>query len=168
MSETYFLHQTPSSLASDLIALTPLEEGDVVLEAFKGEGAFYNAFPNFVHKEWCEQSEGREYTDFKSTAHWVITNPPYRLTVGDKRVNALWLLLDYFSTRVVKGIGFLINDKCLSTLTPKRLETLAQRGLHLTKMVVCSVKKWRGRYYYILFEKREPVDTFQFLLPNYE
>lgn len=168
MDETYFFHQTPRKLAEDLIALTPLEEGDVVLEAFKGEGAFYDALPSFVVKHWCEATQGRDYTHFTGSTHWVISNPPYRLVLGDKRVNALWLLLDYFSTRVAKGIGFLINDKCLSTLTPKRLNTLAERGLHLTKMVICSVKRWRGRYYYVLFTKGEPVETYSFLLPNYE
>jgi hypothetical protein len=167
--ETYFLHQTPRTLATDLVAQTPLEEGDLVLEAFRGEGAFYDAFPTFVRKDWCETSQGRDYKDFTGTADWVITNPPYRLEdENGKRVNALWLLLDYFSTRVAKGIGFLINDKCFSTLTPRRLSILHERGLHLTKGVVCSVKKWRGRYYYIVFTRGEPVETFQYLLPNYE
>jgi hypothetical protein len=170
LMETYFLHQTPRTLAIDLVALTPLEEDDIVLEAFKGEGAFYDALPSYVRPEWCETSQGRDYKDFTGTADWVISNPPYRLELQDgKRVNALWPLLDYFSTRVAKGIGFLINDKCLSTLTPRRLQILAERGLHLTKLVVCSVKKWRGRYYYVLFTKtEEPVETFRFLLPNYE
>jgi hypothetical protein len=166
MSETYLLHQTPRSLAADLIALTPLQEGDVVLEPFKGEGAFYDSLPATVRKEWCEASQGRDYTDFTGSVDWVISNPPYRLDVGETRVNALWLLLDYFSTRVGKGIGFLINDKCLSSLTPTRLNVLSGRGLHLTSMTVCSVKKWRGRYYYLLFTKGDP-GAFRFLLPNY-
>ena len=167
--ETYFIHRTSRALATDLIALTPLEEDDLVLDAFKGEGAFYDALPSYVRKEWCETSQGRDYKDFGGTTDWVISNPPYRLqNETGKRVNALWLLLDYFSTRVVKGIGFLINDKCFSALTPRRLQTLAERGLHLTKLVVCSVKQLRGRYYYIIFTKSEPVETFQYLLPNYE
>jgi hypothetical protein len=167
--ETYFLHQTPRTLAADLVALTPLEENDLVLEAFRGEGAFYDALPNFVRKDWCEKSQGRDYTDFTGTADWIISNPPYRLELEDgKRVNALWPLLDYFSTRAAKGIGFLINDKCFSTLTPRRLHILAEREMHLTKVVVCSVKKWRGRYYYIVFTKSEPTETIQYLLPNYE
>jgi hypothetical protein len=166
MSDTYFLHQTPTSLARDLLDLTPLENGDLVLEPFKGEGAFYDSFPTHVRKEWCETTQGRDYTAFEGTPDWVISNPPYRLDVEGKRINALWLLLDYFSQRATKGIGFLINDKCLSSLTPVRLGVLAQRGFYLTKMVVCSVKKWRGRYYYLLFT-RTPVEAFQFLRTNY-
>ena len=165
--DTYLLHQTPRSLATDLIALTPLGDGDVVLEPFRGEGAFYDALPACVEKHWCERELGRDYTDFAGRLDWVISNPPYRLDVEDKRINALWLLLDYFSVRVEKGIAFLINDKCLSSLTPRRLELLHQRGLHLVKMVVCSVKKWRGRYYYLIFQKGES-GAFTHLLKNYE
>jgi len=167
MEEAYILHQTPRTLAEDLIKLTPLEGGDVVLEPFKGEGAFYDALPPFVNKQWCESTQGKDYTDFIGVAQWVVSNPPYTLTVNNKKVNAVWLLLDYFSTRVSKGIAFLINDNCLSALTPKRLEILAGRDLYLTNMIVCSVKKWRGRYYYVIFQKGKKSDSFHFLLPNY-
>ena len=136
------------------------------MEPFRGEGAFYDSFPSFVEKEWCEKEKGKDYTTHTTPIDWVISNPPYRIEVGDKRINALWLLLDYFSTLSRKGIAFLVNDKCLSTLTPRRLEILHQRGFHLTRMVLCSVKKWRGRYYYVIFEKKDPT-FFAHLLPNY-
>ena len=166
MDDTYFLHQTPRELAIDLIALTPLQEGDRVLEPFRGEGAFYDSYPSFVKKEWCEATQGKDYTTFTERVDWVVTNPPYRIETETKRVNALWLLLDYYSTRVDKGIAFLINDKCFSTLTPRRLDILAQRGFYLNKVLVCSVKKWRGRYYYIIFQK-QPNSSFQYLTKNY-
>lgn len=149
--------------------MTPLKEGDLVLEPFKGEGAFYNSFPAHVRKDWTEATQGRDYTDYTETPDWVISNPPYRLEDADgKRTNALWVLLDYFSTRARKGIGFLINDKCFSTLTPRRLETLKERGFRMTHLVVCSVKKWRGRYYYVVFQKDETTCSIQHLLLNYE
>jgi len=166
--ETYLLHQTPRSLAKDLLEQTPLTENDRVLEPFRGEGAFYDAFPPFIQKDWCEATQGRDYTAFEGTTDWVISNPPYRSEVGDKRVNALWILLSHFADKVTKGIAFLINDKCLSTLTPRRLQILAEHNLYLTKLIVCSVKKWRGRYYYLIFQKGTPSSSFVHLLPNYE
>ena len=45
-TETYQLHQTPNDCAKDLIATLTLQNGDRVLEPFKGEGSFYNNFPN--------------------------------------------------------------------------------------------------------------------------
>ena len=147
------MHQTPNDLAKDLIAFCPLVADDKVLEPFKGEGAFYNNFPETVNKQWAELEEGRCYTSITEEYDWVITNPPFRLDTGTKRVNSFWFLLDYYSTRAKKGIAFLGNDRCFSTLTPKRMELLKQRGWNITKIVVCSVKKWRGRYFFFILQK---------------
>ena len=167
MDDTYFLHQTPFSCAKDLLALVPLVEGDRVIEAFKGEGAFYDQLPSFVQKDWAEITQGRDYASLTHDYDWVITNPPFRLEHEGKRVNSFWYLLDYYSTRAHKGIAFLANDKCFSTLTPRRLELLQQRGWGFTSITVCSVKKWRGRYFFIVLEKNKP-SVLASLSPNYD
>ena len=46
--ETYYLHQTPNDLAKELIKKVPLIAGDKVVDTFRGEGAFYNNFPQLV------------------------------------------------------------------------------------------------------------------------
>lgn len=163
--ETYLLHQTPKTCAKDLIALVPLHSNDRVIEPFKGEGAFYDSFPAYVEKDWAELEQGRDYQDLSGEYDWVITNPPFRLETGTKRVNSFWFLLDYYSTRAKKGIAFLGNDMCFSTLTPRRMELLKQRGWSITKIVVCSIKKWRGRYFFIILEKKQ--GFFDFLPLNY-
>lgn len=152
--ETYLLHQTPKECAKDLIAQCHLIEGDRVIEPFKGEGAFFDCFPPFVQKEWAELEQGRDYRDLSGEYDWVITNPPFRLETGAKRVNSFWFLLDYYSQRAKKGIAFLGNDMCFSTLTPKRMRLLNERGWSITKVVICSIKKWRGRYFFIILEKK--------------
>ena len=96
--EVYQFHQTPKECAKDLIAFVPLVEGDIVVEPFKGEGAFYDAFPNFVLKDWAELEQGKDYTAL-TNYDWVITNPPFRLDFNGKRVNSFWYLLDYYTTR---------------------------------------------------------------------
>jgi len=164
--ETYFFHQTPVELASDLIALLPIVPTDRLYEPFKGEGAFYNAFPEENPKHWAEITEGRDYATDTTEYDWVITNPPFRLDTGGKRVNSFWFLLDYFTKKAKKGVAFLANDRCFSTLTPKRIQLLEDRGWSITKLVVSSVKKWRGRYYFFVVEKKAS-DTFRFLLNNY-
>jgi hypothetical protein len=164
--ETYYFHQTPEPLCKFLVANVPLVKDDVVLEAFRGEGSFYNSFPEFVKKEWCEIEEGKCYTSFQDEVDWVVTNPPFRLETGSKRINSFYYLLDYYSTRVRKGIAFLANDRCFSTLTPNRLESLRKNGLYLSKIITCSIKKWRGRYFFLIFEKK-PCHFFDYLLGNY-
>lgn len=151
--DVYFFHQTPEELCKQLIKYIPLEEGDRVLEPFRGESNFYNNLPENIIKDWCEITEGRCYTSHDKPIDWVITNPPFRLETGTKRVNSFYFLLNYYLTRVNKGIAFLINNKCLSSLTPKRIRLMNEQGFYLNKIVVCNIKKWNGRYYWLIITK---------------
>tara|TARA_R110000868_G_scaffold283886_1_gene544305 strand:- start:285 stop:788 length:504 start_codon:yes stop_codon:yes gene_type:complete len=162
---TYLFHQTPKELANDLITFVPLVEGDKVVEPFKGEGAFYDSLPAFVEKDWAEIRQGRDYTTL-TEYDWVITNPPFALDIDGKRVNSFWYFLDYYSKRAKKGMAFLANDRCFSTLTPRRMILLKQQGWKITKVVVCSVKKWRGRYFFLILQK-EGVGFMDYLIKNY-
>jgi hypothetical protein len=164
--ETYEFHQTPSECARDLLQNMNFDPTDILYEPFKGEGAFYNNFPVENPKLWTELEEGRDYKDMTEEYDWVLTNPPFRLETGGQRVNAFWFLVDYFSQRARKGIAFLGNDACFGTLTPKRLNILKERGWSITTLTVCSIKKWRGRYFWIVFEKKEST-FYKHLLPNY-
>lgn len=163
---TYDLHQTPKELAKDLLSFVPLVEGDRVVEPFKGEGAFYDAYPAYVSKDWAELEQGKDYRELTAEYDWVITNPPFRLDTGGKRVNSFWFLIDYYTQKAKKGIAFLGNDACFSTLTPRRQAILKERGWKMTKVVVCSVKKWRGRYFFFMLQK-EGTGFMEHLIKNY-
>jgi len=153
--ETYLFHQTPTDLAKQLIHEVDLHENDLVLEAFKGEGAFYDNLPDYVNKDWCEIEEGRDYKDHEGQIDWCISNPPFKLESNEGRVNSFWYLVDYYTDRVNKGIAFLGNDYCFSTLTPIRIKKLNDKGFYINKVVVCNVKKWRGRYFFIIITKQQ-------------
>lgn len=151
------------------MSFVPLVAGDKVLEPFKGEGAFYDAFPDFVEKDWCEIRQGRDFKDYVGEFDWVVTNPPFKLPGDDpagKEINAFWMLLNFYSVRARKGIAFFANDRCIASLTPNRLAVLRARGFAMTKMVVASVKKWRGRYYMMVFQKSD-ASLLEYLEPNY-
>ena len=151
--EIYKFHQTPVALAQALIPRIPLEPNDTLYEAFKGEGAFYDNFPAGHPKGWSEITQGRDYKDYLGEYDWVITNPPFQLMEGGKRVNSIWLLLDYFSQRAKKGIAFLCNDNLPSTLTPRRIAILEERGFAIESITICNVKRWRGRYFFVVIRK---------------
>ena len=154
--EKYYFHQTPPALAKKLIDKLDLVAGDRVLEPFRGEGAFYNELPDFVIKEWTEIEEGRDYKDNNDKYDWVISNPPFRLEMADnKRVNSFWKLLLHYTHQAEKGIAFLGNDYCLSTLTPTRMIILNDLGWYLHGIDICSVKRWRGRYFFLTFRKTQ-------------
>jgi hypothetical protein len=152
MDEQYYFHQTPRTCAADLIALVPLVAGDRVLEPFKGEGAFYDQFPAFVEKDWCEITQGRDYKDYDKDYDWVISNPPFKM---DGK-NVIWTMVDYYTQRAKKGVAFFVSDYGFSTLTPVRQAILKERGWGLTGITMVNVKKWRGRYFLLVFEKNKP------------
>lgn len=169
-NDFYYLEQTPHVLAKDLIASLNLQPNLKLLEPFKGEGAFYDQFPENCDKDYSEIEEGRDYktTQYKwNRPDWVITNPPFRITDSKgKDVNAFYPLLEHFTSIANQGIAFLSNDKCFSTLTPCRLKKLRDSGWYLSTITVVAVKKWRGRYFWIVFT-RNPCDTFKQLDTNY-
>ena len=165
--ETYYFHQTPESACIELIKEIPLEENDRVLEAFRGEGALYNNLPPFVIRDWCEILEGRDFKDYIEPIDWVVSNPPFRLESKTGRVNSFYYLIDYYASRVNKGIAFLGNDSCFSTLTPKRLHELQEKhNLHIHKIIVCNIKKWRGRYFFIIFKKGSS-EFYKYIIGNH-
>jgi hypothetical protein len=164
--DTYLFHQTPVELCKDLINFIPIEPNDKIYEPFKGEGSFYNSFPTVNPKDWSEIEQGRDFKDYTGDYDWVITNPPFRLDHDQGRMNSFYYLLDYYSKKAKKGIAFLGNDKCFSSMTTRRLNILKDRGWYITKIIVCAIKKWRGRYFFIIFQKK-PSDFYNYLLTNY-
>lgn len=165
--DMYYFHQTPPALANDLIKFICYEDGNTFYEPFKGEGAFYNSFPETTNKVWTEITEGKCYKQFTEEVDWVITNPPFKIE-NEKGVmkNAIYPLLVHFTSIARKGIAFLVSDYALQSLTTKRLEEIKEKGFYLKKLIVCGVKKWRGRYYFMIFTK-EPCEFMSGLLTTY-
>jgi hypothetical protein len=163
--EIYYFHQTPEALCKELIKHIPdLTTNDVIFEPFAGEGNWVRAFPDSQNIITTEIEHG---TDFRSVdledagVDWVVSNPPFRLEEPDgtegatKRTNSFFKLTDYFAGKTNKGFAFLANDSCLASFTPPRLKNLYEtKGIYIYKIVVCSVKKWRGRYFFIIFKNR--------------
>lgn len=166
-TDTYFFHQTPVELAKDILIKydSLFEDGDVLYEPFRGECAFYNALPDRCRKVWAEIEEGKDYK-VESDYDWVVSNPPFKLEGQEGRRNAFWELTDYFTNLAKKGVVFLCNDYCLGTLTPRRQAILRQKGWGITHLTICNVKKWRGRYFVIVFEKTED-SVVDYLIKTY-
>jgi hypothetical protein len=156
--ELYYFHQTPNNLAKQLLEHIKFDDNDFVLEPFKGEGSFYNNFPDNIKKDFCEIEEGLDYKDFDKHVDWVVSNPPFKIN----NKNCFFDLLIYYSDKINKGLAFLGNDYCFTSLTPIRLKKLNDKGLFIDKIVCCSIKKWRGRYYFIIFKKIQN-KSFSFL-----
>ena len=68
---------TPQNISKEII--DKLDLYGIVLEPFKGEGSFYNQFPNNVKKEWCEIKEGKDFFKYNKKVDWIVSNPPYSI-----------------------------------------------------------------------------------------
>lgn len=158
--ESYYFHQTPEPLCRELLKHIPdLSQTAVVFEPFAGEGSWIRSLPtqNIIQ---TEIEYGTDYTSVnleETIVDWVITNPPFCLDVegSEKRENGIPKLFDYFAGKTSKGYAFLINEQGFASLTPPRLKSLYQeKGVFIYKIVVCNVKKWRGRYYFVIVKNR--------------
>lgn len=160
--ELYYLHQTPPELCLRLIDYVPIDREDTVFEPFKGEGNFYNAIRHKTQRTtWSEIEDGVDYKSINGMFDWIITNPPFKL----EGKMSFYTLFKELIQKCNKGIALLGNDYCLSAFTPKRLKDLEDMGFHITKIVVCNVKKWRGRYYFIIITRDK--GTIEYLEGNY-
>ena len=54
---------TNPDMAKYLLSLIQFEDNDIVLEPCKGDGAFYNNFPDNVERRYCEIDEDIDFTD---------------------------------------------------------------------------------------------------------
>jgi hypothetical protein len=50
-----------------------------VLDPFRGDGAFYNNYPETVEKDWCEIDLGKDFFDYTEKVDWIVSNPPYSI-----------------------------------------------------------------------------------------
>lgn len=175
MNCTYDEIQTPLEVWSALLAKVPISSEEIFYEPFKGEGSLYNQVACNV-KHWSEITEGKDVFEFDSnqtnTITTIYTNPPFKCLIPNKKgikqlKNCCYYFLEYFATHFVslKRMAFLINNACFQSLTPKRLQKLDALGFNITKIVVLNVKKWFGRYYFVLFEKQ--TNTLVDYLPEY-
>lgn len=163
----YYFHQSPPKLAKDLISQIDFSDVKNIYEPFAGEGAFYRNFPEGIPKFKSEIEDGEDYLDFDikcNNIHTIITNPPFRI---DGKNVFFQLIMYFFSFDCVQNVYFLCNDVCWGSLTPSRRKLMEEEGIYINEITTCAIKRWRGRYYFLHFN-RQHNNKFRYLLQNYE
>ena len=148
--------QTPLELATSLLYYINHKDGDRWYEPFSGDGNIYKILPE--PKDWAEIRDGRDfftYLPFDGHCEHIISNPPFRISVGNKKINAFIPTLERSMMIATKTISFLVNHKILNTLTPTRLQKYHDMGWDITNITVFSVRKWFGRYWFVVFSRGE-------------
>ena len=123
------------------INMIKLETDDIVLDPFLGDGAFYEQYPSYVKKDWCEIDNGRDFFEYNKEVDWIISNPPY------SKLNEVFKHSVKISR---KGIGLLIG---IMNLTPQRCKILDDNGFGITKIYLCNVRGWFGKTILLIAEK---------------
>lgn len=134
---------TPVELAQNLIKLVPLSPGDMVLDSAFGTGAFYDNLPDYVEKDWCEISMGKDFLDHIEPVEWIITNPPY---------SNLDTWFRHTTLLAGKGFAFLLG---FTNITPRRIEMANQADFGLTQIHLCKVFQWYGISAFVVFEREK-------------
>lgn len=146
---------TPEELAKYLLTFINYEKGDRFYEPFRGNGAFYNNMPE--PKDWSEITQGRDFFIYRpfnnGKCEHIVTNPPFTIDINGIEENGFILTLEYSMDIATKTIAYLVNHKFLNSLTPQRLNKYYKNGWSITNIMVLSISKWYGRYWYLIFSK---------------
>ena len=154
-------HYTNEQMVKDLLAITPIEKNDTVLDVGSGKNKVW--FNNLVGGKYeCEIEDGCDFYEWESLridgrVDWIVGNPPF---------HEGWKFLERASQIADKGIAFLGNLNFWNSCLPNRFELLKDRGFYLNKIHIVQDKRWFGRYYYLIFT-REPNNFLSWNVKTY-
>ena len=160
---SYLDIQTPIDVWTELLRLHPLDKENIFYEPFCGEGSLYDQVDCSI-KYSTEITKGTNVFDFKEKdeIEVIYTNPPYLCLIPNKKGvfkerNAVYFFMEYFMTNYpnLKKIGFIMNQKCFSSFTPKRLKKLQDLGFSISTMTLFNCNYWYGLQYFVVFNKDE-------------
>jgi hypothetical protein len=146
-------HYTNEQMVKDLIKLVPFEEKDVVLDAGSGKNkVWYKNIPKHCLELECELEDGCDFLKWDKKVDWVIGNPPF--DIG-------WKFTEKAIDIADKGIAFLGSIKFFNQFTSLRLEKMKEKGFELQHIRVVADKRWFGRYYFLIFEKKKGILSWE-------
>ena len=135
---------TPISVAQIMIDMCELKDGDMVLDPSAGSNkVFYNTFPDYIKRDYCEITEGTDFFEYHNKVDCVVGNPPYSL--WDKWLEHTMDITDKFCY-IFGSLNF----------TPARVTKMINRGYGVRKMHMVNIDWWFGSSIIVLFEKDKP------------
>jgi type I restriction-modification system DNA methylase subunit len=118
---------TPPSVAHIMIDMCQLKDGELVLDPSAGSNKiFYNAFQNYVRKDYCEITEGKDFFEYHNKVDCVIGNPPY--SMWDKWLEHTMSITDKFCY-IFGSLNF----------TPARLTKIINSGYGVTRIHMLNI-----------------------------
>ena len=143
-------YYTNEQMVKDLLALVPFNPQDTVLDAGSGKNKVWFRNIPVEDKYECEIKDGVDFLTWERKVDWVVGNPPF----DQQKV-----FLNKATTIAQIGIAFLGNINFWNGLTPKRLNEL--NGFELQQIHIVTDKRWFGRYYFLIFEKKKGILSWE-------
>lgn len=139
---------TPTAVAKRHIAIVNqfATKDDLWLDAFKGQGVYYNNFPT-ENKQSGEITEGVDFFQRTEHADILCSNPPY---------SCLDKVIQHSIELKPRIISYLLGH---GAMTPRRMKMLNDAGYSLKHMYITKVFKWYGMSEAITFVKQDEVDN---------
>jgi len=165
--------QTPTEIWQEILKLNPIEDDHVFYEPFKGTGNLFKLV-SCTNKYWSEIEEQRDVFDFehKNQVTCIYSNFPFKAMIPNKKgiksyKNCGYFFLEYFAQNFpnLTVLGSLMNGKIFQSLTPKRLQKLADLGFTIKSITCFNCTFWFGLYYFVVFEKN-PTNNFFKIIPK--
>ena len=150
-------HLTDENLVRYCLSLIDFNKTDCVLDAGSGLNKVWFKNISTINKDEIEILDGKDFLKYNKHVDWVVGNPPYRYC---------WEFFEKAFSISNKGVGFLISINMFNKFTPKRMEEINKKGFYFKKLAIVSVKRWYGRYYFIIFTK-EQNDIFVYSRESY-
>lgn len=157
-------HYTSPLMVKDLIKLIPFENEDYVLDAGSGQNkVWYENIPIKCNKTECEIEDGIDFLECNDKYDWVIGNPPFATNkiINGRHQNLIPQWIEKSSEVATKGMAFLLNHKVINFLTPVRLQKLKEKGFEITRWHIVADKRWFGRYYFLIFQKKKGILSWE-------
>ena len=149
MNKDKTFHYTKEKMVEDLIKQISFKNNDIVLDAGSGKNKVWiNNVPDFCERLECEVEDGCDFLKWEGKADWVIGNFPF--DIG-------WKFTEKAIEVAKKGIAVLGSIKFFNQFTPIRLQIMKDKGFELQKIIVVNDKRWYGRYYFLIFEKKKGI-----------
>ena len=139
-------------MVKDLIKLIPFNKNDIALDAGSGKNKVWQKNCPVKCLE-CEIDDGCNFMKWGIKVNWVIGNPPYHQS---------WKFTEKALRVAEKGIAWLVNNQALNShLTPARLDKMKELGFEYSTIHVVADKRWFGRYYFIILEKKKGILSWE-------
>jgi len=137
--EFYYTNQ---EMVKDLLRITPISGS--VLDAGSGNKVWFNNLRG--EKYECEIERGCDFYKWNKKVDWVVGNPPF---------HEGWKFTNKALDIAQKGVAFLGNINFFNQFTTRRMEVIKQKGFYLQKIHIVADARWFGRYYFLIFTKKE-------------